>query len=500
VDGLLREAVARLAGPGQVVEVRALSDQHTHSGYFSDPEALIRAVEALDADPSVHGIYITLNTVNPALLSRRANRIKLRLSKKDATTSDADILRRCWLPVDIDPVRPSGVSSTDEEHGLALQKAEEIASWLASLGFPEPVRADSGNGAHLLYHVDLPNDDAATALVKGCLTALDTLFSDGLVTVDAANFNAGRIWKLYGTISRKGDNTPERPHRRSRILSALDVPQVAGRALLEQLAARLPAEDQAGKPPAKEKGFDLRHWLTQHGLSVRSEKPYSGGTLFVLDQCPFSSAHKDGAFAIQFGNGAVFAGCKHTSCGSGTQRWAELRARYEPDRAEKRKQFEQKQKQWNKERAKAKAENEGNGPVKPAQSPDARTAALDVLEHGDPVALMLTAFAQEHVGDEILARCLILSMASQAVKNSEGLHVSVTGDSGKGKTHAFKKMMRQVPNRYKVRGTVSNKALYYMKDLAPRSVLMSDDTELSAPSPNGVSGGSRRRKGRATTR
>ena len=92
---------------------------------------------------------------------------------------------------------------------------------------------------------------------------------------------------------------------------------------------------------------------------------------------------------------------------------------------------------------------------------------------------MLAAFAQEHVGDEILARCMILSMASQAIKNSDGLHVSVTGDSGKGKSHAFKKMMRQVPARYKVRGTMSNKALYYMKDLAPRSVLVSDDTGLS---------------------
>jgi hypothetical protein len=226
--------------------------------------------------------------------------------------------------------------------------------------------------------------------------------------------------------------------------------------------------------------FNLPDWLRKHDIAVKSEKPYANGCLYVLDQCPFSSAHKDGAFAIQFSNGAVFAGCKHTSCGSGTQRWAELRARYEPDRAAKRKEWEQKQGQWNKERAKGKAESERGGrPAPPAAPPDARTAALDVLEHGDPVSLMLKAFAQEHVGDEILARCLILSMASQAVKNSEGLHVSVTGDSGKGKTHAFRKMMRQVPDRYKVRGTVSNKALYYMKDLAPHSVLMSDDTELS---------------------
>jgi len=482
VDGLLREAMARIAGPGQVVEVRALTDQFTHSGYFSDHDSLVRSVEPLDADGSVHGIYVTLNEVNPALLSRRANRIKMRLGKKDSTTSDADILRRRWLPIDIDPLRPSGVSSTDEEHGLALAKADEIARWIAGLGFPDPVRADSGNGAHLLYRIDLPNDEAATALVKACLTTLDALFSDERVNVDTANFNAARIWKLYGTVSRKGDNTPERPYRRSRILSAPDELKIVSIEMLRDLVARLPTEQQAQQQPTatKDKRFDLCHWLSDHGVGVRSEKPYSGGTLYILDQCPFSPAHKDGAFAIQFGNGAVFAGCKHTSCGGGTQRWQELREQFEPDRAAKRKDWEQKQKIYRKDRAKAKIESEGAADPGPEPAnPDARASALDVLEHGNPAALMLTAFAQEHVGDEILARCMLLSMASQAVKNSDGLHVSVTGDSGKGKTHAFKKMMRQVPDRYKVKGTVSNKALYYMKDLKPRTVLMSDDTELS---------------------
>ena len=487
MDGLLRDAVARLAGPGQVIEVRALTDQYTHSGYFNDPAALFRAVEPLDADSSVHGIYVTLNEVNPALLSRRANRIKMRLGKKDSTTSDADILHRRWLPIDIDPLRPSGVSSTDEEHELARAKADEIARWIAGLGFPDPVRADSGNGAHLLYRIDLPNDEAGTALVKSCLVTLDALFSDERVNVDTANFNAARIWKLYGTVSRKGDSTPDRPHRRSRILSAPDDLQVATAEQLRDLAARLPTEAHAQtSAPVETKGYknilNLPDWLREHDIAIKSEKPYQNGHLYILDQCPFSAAHKDGAFGIQFGNGAVFAGCKHTSCGSGTQRWQELRERFEPDRAAKRKGWEQKQKTWRKDRAKAKAENEGTeatGPGPVPANPDARAAALDMLERGDPVALMLTAFAQEHVGDEILARCMILSMASQAVKNSDGLHVSVTGDSGKGKTHAFRKMMRQVPDRYKVKGTVSNKALYYMKDLRPRTVLMSDDTELS---------------------
>ena len=485
MDGLLHAAVARIAGPGQVVEVRALTDQNTHSGYFNDYDALVRSVEPLDADNSVQGIYVTLNEVNPALLSRRANRIKVRLGKKDSTTSDADILRRRWLPIDIDPLRPSGVSSTDEEHTLALAKAEEVSCWIAGLGFPEPIKADSGNGAHLLYRIDLPNDDAATALVKSCLATLDALFSEEGVSVDTANFNAARIWKLYGTVSRKGDNTPERPHRRSRVISAPDLLQVVTIEQLRDLAARLPTESLAQTAvPQETKGYkniiNLPDWLNEHGIVVKSEKPCGNGRLYVLEQCPFSAAHKDGAFAIQFSNGAVFAGCKHASCGGGTQRWQELRERYEPDQAEKRKDWDKKQKDWRKDLAKAKAEKEGTyGLVPEAENPVARKAALEILEQGDPVSLMLKTFSQEHIGDEILARCMILSMASQAVKNSDGLHVSVTGESGKGKTHAFKKMMRQVPERYKVKGTVSNKALYYMKDLQPRTVLMSDDTELS---------------------
>ena len=191
-------AIAVLEEPGQVVEVRALAENGTHSGYFTDFEALARQVEALDADPAVHGCYVTLNEVNPALLARRANRIKMHLSRADATTGDADITRRRWLPIDIDPVRPSGVSSTEAEHALALAKADEIAAWLSGIGFPEPIRGDSGNGAHLLYRIDLANDEQSAKLVKAVLSRLDVLFSDTGISVDTANYNAGRIWKLYG--------------------------------------------------------------------------------------------------------------------------------------------------------------------------------------------------------------------------------------------------------------------------------------------------------------
>ena len=352
----IASALDLLFDPGRVIEVRALADNCTHSGYFTDTTALARCAEALDTDPAVHGIYVTLNEVNPALLARRANRIKMHLSRSDTTTGDADITRRRWLPIDIDPVRPGGVSATDAEHDRALKKAEEIAAWLTALGFPAAVRGDSGNGAHLLYRIDLPNDEPSKNLVKQCLVTLDLLFSDPLVSVDAANYNAGRIWKLYGTMARKGDHTAERPHRRSRMLSVPDSPAVVTVELLHTLASLLPTKDQVpADSPVEIKGYknivNLPDWLNKHGICIKSEKPCKDGTIYLLDTCPFSAAHKDGAYVIRFASGAVFAGCHHASCGGGKQRWKELRERYET----KEEQKEQRINAGKMERAQAKS-------------------------------------------------------------------------------------------------------------------------------------------------
>jgi len=511
--GEVSRALSLLFEPGQVVEVRAITEEGMASGYFDDPAALVAAVEPLDATGTA-GIYVTLNEVDPALLSRRANRVKMRLSKKDATTADSDIVRRRWFPVDIDPVRPSGVSSTDQEHQSALGRAREIAAYLAERGWPDPVLADSGNGAHLLYRIDMPNDEESRDLVKRGLEALDVMLSDRSCTVDTANHNAARIWKLYGTTSRKGDNTRDRPHRNGVVLEAPESIGIVDRDLLEGLTASLPVQPaQKGTGPRGQK-IDLRSWLTGHGIGIAGEKPYRDGTLFVLDECPFSGEHRDGAFAIQFGSGAVHAGCHHASCGGGSQRWQELREKYEP--GEKRsgpqrspaaaapgsRRQPSPSRLTGEDHAHGRDPNgvlgnhpngtgkdltHGGDPSKGSrESPSVLTGelpgreeALAVLQHGDPKQAMLRAFALDHEGDEVVAECLVMSLASRSVINTNGLHVSVSGESGKGKSHAFATMLRQVPDRYRLEGAMSNKALFYLEDLQPGSAIVFDDRALS---------------------
>lgn len=206
--------------PSDVIELRAIGVRSrlwpsVVSGYFLDRDACVEA--AVQLSPLAEGTYVTLNRINPALLARAVNRVRGKDDRAD-TTSDHDIQRRLWLPIDCDPTRPAGISSTDDERALAFERASAISDYLYSEGWPDPVTADSGNGAHLLYQVDLPADDQG--YVQGVLVDLGKRFSDHLIKIDQTVFNPARIWKLYGTVARKGDHAPivRRPHRVARLL------------------------------------------------------------------------------------------------------------------------------------------------------------------------------------------------------------------------------------------------------------------------------------------
>ncbi|TKB75256.1 MAG: AAA family ATPase [Nitrospira sp.] len=308
-----------------VYELRApKTRQGTVSGYFNDPALLYKAADELDA--KVPGIYITLNPVNPALLARAKNRLQMHAK---TTTSDADILRREWLLIDCDAVRPAEISSSEPEHHAAIERAQTAASWLTEQGWPEPVLADSGNGAHLLYRIELPNDPPSRELVKSVLEVLALKFNDTVVTIDTGVFNAARITKLYGTLACKGDSTEDRPHRRSQILSVPQNVQVVSHGLLTALAALRPVEPKPALSRSNGASLDVREFLTRHGLAIVREKLWNRGVVFELESCPFNPEHVRSSSIIQFPTGAVVFTCFHNSCQG--KRWAELRALLEPD-------------------------------------------------------------------------------------------------------------------------------------------------------------------------
>ena len=211
----VERAISLLFEPGDVVEVRIPKTRvGVVAGYFDDLSAMAAAICRRRREVPGGRRLLRAQQVNPALLGRAYNRLK---EHAEYTTADNNILGRRWLPIDLDPVRPAGISSSDEEHAAAIQRARTIADDMARSG-AVPIIADSGNGAHLLYRIDLPNDQEALAFVSGALAELDRRYSDDAVKVDVTSANAARIWKAYGTVARKGDSIPGRPHRLSRIL------------------------------------------------------------------------------------------------------------------------------------------------------------------------------------------------------------------------------------------------------------------------------------------
>ena len=57
------------------------------------------------------------------LLARATNRVK---ERAQSTTSDKDIVLRIHILIDCDPVRETGISSSDAEHEAALERAREV--------------------------------------------------------------------------------------------------------------------------------------------------------------------------------------------------------------------------------------------------------------------------------------------------------------------------------------------------------------------------------------
>lgn len=296
------------------------------AGWFTDQGKAAEVATILDAEARPEGIYITLNPTTSSLLGRADHRLKPNVGR----SQDVEVPHLCNLLVDSDPARPAGISATDAEKTQARELSRAVFTYLSGLGWPEPLAADSGNGDHLVYKLDLPNTPENVALIKRVLQALATSFDTEVVKIDQSVFNPARLVKLWGTTARKGDDTPDRPHRRSAILHMPTDQQPVSRELLEALAA----EVKDATPPTREprerrydgdgQRLDVEAYLRKYGITVKSMKQHGTSTLYIIDPCVFNADHAGGEAAIgQCADGTLFYQCYHNSCQGRT--WAEAR-------------------------------------------------------------------------------------------------------------------------------------------------------------------------------
>lgn len=312
----------------ELFEIRILGDR-TYSGYFYDVDQAIEQLQPFDN----LNIYFSVNEVKQACASR--SQFGTFRQVKGTATSKQDIAHRWLIPIDVDCERPSGVCSTDEEKELAHRKAGDVFRFLKSNGFSEPIVCDSSSGYHIYIPVDLDNTSEAEQTVKTFLEILDNRFSDDHVKIDTVLFDANRIIRLPGTFGRKGRSTEDRPHRQAKILS---VPSEIIRVKKDFLDAFNESFKVVAEQPQKRYNdfygsrddFNLRKFISEHGIKVEKEIPLSGGgTKYVLSECIFDPLHKaPDAALFEMPNGAIAYKCFHNSCSC--HDWKDVRLHFDP--------------------------------------------------------------------------------------------------------------------------------------------------------------------------
>ena len=309
-----------------LVEVRIIGTQgKSFSGYFRDVDTCINELKRYDS----YNIYFVLNKISDACYSReQQNRI---IEKPKNTTSDNDIVKREWILIDIDSKRSTGVSATNQEKDESKQVGNKVYAFLRDMGFWEPVICDSGNGVHLLYKIDCAANPETKEMIKTFLLVLDMYFSTQTAEIDKTVFNESRITKLYGTVSRKGKSTDDRPHRLSGFVRVPHTVKVTPIELIKKVCQLFPQQE---KPTYQNKynkePFSLDNFIHKHGISIKERSTFGTGVKYILNECLFNSEHKGKDAALfQMSNGAIGYKCLHNSCSQ--YKWQDVRKMFEPD-------------------------------------------------------------------------------------------------------------------------------------------------------------------------
>jgi hypothetical protein len=299
-----------------VVELRILGARPV-IGLYDDQDAFLR--DARHYWQQGH-VYSTLNAPKPRVV---ANRLGLATALKD---KDIGWITR--LPFDFDPVRPAGVSSSDVELEEAYSARNRLIDFLSDRGWPEPIRACSGNGFHAQYATRLPNNDQTAQLLRRIYEKLAQAFTTPTVHFDTKVRNPSRVFRLYGTVNRKGLFTEARPHRQSDVL----MPSVWAEVAWEQLVAldqyffsiEVSAELSDSQPvffdcPGRGdyKTLDVVTWFKHHGCYKRlSAQPGKHYVIcpWVFEHSSADSPEKTDSIIFEADGGWPGFYCSHAHC------------------------------------------------------------------------------------------------------------------------------------------------------------------------------------------
>jgi P4 family phage/plasmid primase-like protien len=231
------------AAHGEWIELQALKipTRYGKKNRFAHADSVASALPLLREGDTfgAQGVFVIANRVNPAVATRTTPRAWYD-AEKGASTTDRDVTHRRVLFVDVDAIRTTGTSATEEEMGCSALLAGAVYERLAELlgGDAALGYAHSGNGRQVFIAIE-PTEEPSpmTATVKGILAALSIAFAAPGAEIDRTVADPKRLVPAFGTTKRKGaPGVQDRPHRQTAFVCAESVARVCAADLDRVLA------------------------------------------------------------------------------------------------------------------------------------------------------------------------------------------------------------------------------------------------------------------------
>lgn len=107
-----------------------------------------------------------------------------------------------------------------------------------------------------------------------------------------------------------------------------------------------------------------------------------------------------------------------------------------------------------------------------------REEAAAILKEGDPLRVLRDAFARLHIGDRVVLDAVVFGACVQRSLTATGIHPSLSGSRGAGKTSSVKAALHLMPPEDVLESSFSSKALLYDGNVTEGMIIFSDDTTL----------------------
>jgi putative DNA primase/helicase len=323
----IARAVDALIEPGALLELRAKTRKgNVSSGVYSDRAAFLKKARDLSWDTGVEAVWLNLQVIRPDYPTSP-------LGKSTEAVKDSDIVAWRYIFIDVDTYKAEADDTpTDEDKNAALADAKAVKKLLLSYGI-DCFTADSGNGFHVLVPFRAPRSEETDRLVKRFVQSVAQLAEPRLrgSSIDVSVANPGRVCKLYGTETRKGNDASR--WRKSELRSTTN--NVTTREQLQAVIASAPAISPDKNPQTGDRGFDstttpevVEGFMAAYGVRHSRRLPFAGnGYKWFLKDCPLGHHKESGTKTIVTLNNGIGFKCLAGKCASAN--WHQLRAHLE---------------------------------------------------------------------------------------------------------------------------------------------------------------------------